>query len=114
MERSKNTELAKRINQAFHLLNKEISSAQIVDELAEMFGTSKVQAYRYLKQAKENRQKVPIPESSVVFTVKLPPSLIERVKTFAAFKGMSISKVVRTALEDFLAKRPHDQRKEAS
>jgi len=114
MERSQNVELAKRINVAFHLLSKKIPSTEIVDELAKMFCTSKVQAYRYLKQAKQNRQKMPVPESSVVFTVKLPPSLIKRVKTFAAFKGMSISKVVRMALEDFLAKRAHDQRKEAS
>ncbi len=114
MERSQNIELAKRINEAFNLLSKKIPSTQIVDELAKMFGTSKVQAYRYLKQAKQNQQKIPVPESSVVFTVKLPPSLIKRVKTFAASNGMSISKVVRLALEDFLAKTDHGQRKEAS
>jgi predicted DNA binding CopG/RHH family protein len=113
MERSENTELAKRINHAFVLLKKQIPDSQIVNNLAEMFNISKVQAYRYLKQAKKNDQKIPIPESSIVFTVKLPPMLIQRIRAFAAARGMSISKVVRTALEDFLAKKDHGQRKEA-
>ena len=54
------------------------------------------------------------PETSIVFTVKLPPSLIERIRSFARFKEMSISTVVRTALEDFLSKKDHGQRTEAS
>src|SRR5215210_2893409 len=114
MERSQNSELAKRINQAFILLNKGMDHSQIVNSLAEMFGTSKIQAYRYLQQAKNNQQKIPVPESSVVFTVKLPPSLIKRIRTFAGSNGVTISKVVREALEDFLAIKNHGQRKEAS
>ena len=83
--------------------------------LAERFGTSKsIQAYHYLQQAKNNQQKIPVPENSVVFTVKLPPSLIERIRTFAGSNGVTISKVVREALEDFLAIKDHGQRKEAS
>jgi len=113
MQRSKNSELAKRINQALLLLKKEIPHSQIVNDLADMFGISKVQAYRYLQQAKENRQSIPIPENSVVFTVKLPPSLIKRIKNFAQSKSMSISKAVQEALEDFLATKDHGQRKEA-
>lgn len=114
MERSQNSELAKRINQAFILLNKGMDHPQIVNILAERFGTSKIQAYRYLQQAKNNQQKIPVPENSVVFTVKLPPSLIERIRTFAGSNGVTISKVVREALEDFLAIKDHGQRKEAS
>jgi hypothetical protein len=113
MERAPNTELAERINQAFTLLKKQIPESQIVNNLGEMFNISKVQAYRYLKQAKKNNQKIPVPESSIVFTVKLPPGVIRRIKVFAGSRGMSISKVVQTALEDFLAKKDHVQRKEA-
>lgn len=112
--RSQNSELVRRINQAFTLLNKGMEHPQIVDSLAEMFGTSKIQAYRYLQQAKNNQQRIPIPENSVVFTVKLPPSLIKSIRTFAGSEKMSISKTVRTALEDFLAIKDHGQRKEAS
>jgi len=74
---------------------------------------SKIQAYRYVQQAKANKGPIAIPENSVVFTVKLPPSLIERVRNFASFKGISISRVVRVALEDFLAKKDHVQKTEA-
>jgi hypothetical protein len=114
MERSKNSEFAKRINEAFILLDKGMIQGQIVSSLAERFGTSKIQAYRYLQQAKKHQQKLPVPENSVVFTIKLPPSLIERVRTFADTKAMTMSKVVREALVDFLAIKDHVQRKEAS
>ena len=114
MERSQNSELAKRINQAYVLLNKEKPQSQIVEHLVEMYGVSQIQAYRYVQQAKANNGKMAIPEASVVFTVKQPPSLINRVKKFAVFKGMSISKVVRTALEEFLAKKDHGKKGETS
>ena len=114
MKRSHKPELAERINLAFTLLRKKIPDSQIVNQLMEKFGVSKIQAYRYVQQAKANKGPIAIPETSVVFTVKLPPSLIKRVRNFASFKGISISKVVRTALEDFLSKKDHGQRTEAS
>ena len=114
MERSQNSELARRINQAYVLLSKEKPQSQVVEHLMEEYGVSQMQAYRYVQQAKANNGKIAIPEDSVVFTVKLPPSLINRVKKFAGFKGMSISKVVRTALEEFLAKKAHVKKGETS
>ena len=114
MERAQNTELAKRINQAYALLLKEKPIPEIVNHLIERYGVSQIQAYRYVQQARENNGKVAIPETSVVFTVKLPPSLINRVKRFARSQGMSISKVVRAALEEFLSKRDHGKKGETS
>ena len=114
MERSQNSELTRRINQAFTLLKQEVPTPQIVTRLSSMFGISRVQAYRYLKQAKANKGPIPIPEDAVVFTVKLQPGLIKRIKRFAHATGMSISKVVRVALEDFLAQRDHGQGTETS
>ena len=114
MERSQNSELAKRINQAYVLLNRDKPQSQVVEHLMAEFGVSQIQAYRYVQQAKANNGKIAIPEDSVVFTVKLPPSLIDRVKKFASFKGMAISKVVRTALEGFLAKNDHGKKGETS
>ena len=114
MERSQNPELSRRINQAFTLLKEGISHSQIVIRLTNMFGISKVQAYRYLQQAKQNKESIQIPENSVVFTVKLPPTLIKRIKLFARSKGTSISKVVKAALEEFLAKKDHGQKRETS
>jgi predicted regulator of amino acid metabolism with ACT domain len=114
MERAQNTELAKRINQAFTLLQKNKLQPQIVSGLMDKYGVSVNQAYRYIQLAKEINQKMAIPESSVVFTVKLPPTLIRRIKKLSGSKGLSISKVVRTALEEFLAKKDHAKKGETS
>lgn len=114
MKRSQKPELAERINVAFTLLKKELPDSQIVNQLMKKFGVSKIQAYRYVQQAKSNKELMVVPEPTIVFTVKLPPSLISQIRNFANFKGMSISRVVRTALEDFLAKMDHGQRTRAS
>lgn len=114
MERSQNSEIARRVNHAFTLLQKEQELPQIVEKLVERYGISQVQAYRYVSLAKEITEKMSIPESSVVFTVKLPPSLITRIKKLSGAKGLTISKVVHTALEEFLAKRDHGKKGETS
>jgi len=114
MERSQNSELAKRINEAFVLLNKLKEPSQIIDRLMDLYGVSQIQAYRYVQQAKQNKGMIAIPEVSAVFTVKLPLTLINRIKKFAKSQGLSISKVVRTALEEFLAKKDHGKKGETS
>jgi len=114
MERSQNSELAKRINQAFTMLQKENPQPQIVERLIQKYGVSQIQAYRYIQLAREINEKMAIPESSVVFTVKLPPTLIRRIKKLSGSKGLSISKVVHTALEEFLAKKDHAKKGETS
>lgn len=110
MGRAQNTELAKRINQAFTLLQKNKLQPQIVEQLMGKYGVSVNQAYRYIRLAREIDEKMAIPERSVVFTVKLPPTLIRRIKKLSGSKGLSISKVVHTALEEFLAKKDHVKR----
>lgn len=106
--------MARRINHAFTLLNKEIPQTQIAKRLSKKFGTSRVQAYRYLQQAKEIEKRIAVPETSAVFTVKLPPSLIRHIRKYASAMDISISKAVRMALEDFLAAKSHGQTKKAS
>ena len=114
MERSPNSELAKRINQAFSLLQKRKPQPEIVERLRQKYGVSQIQAYRYIRLAREINQKMVVPESSVVFTVKLPPTLIRRIKKLSKSGKLSISKVVHTALEDFLAKQDHVKKGETS
>lgn len=105
MKRSQHSELAERINQAHALLEQQKPHTSIVEQLMDTYGVSQIQAYRYVQQAKAHKQKLAIPENSVVFTVKLPPSLIRGVKEFAVSQGTSISKIVRMALEEFLSKK---------
>jgi hypothetical protein len=107
MKRSENSELAVRINHAYTLLSQRKSHSSILEDLMKSYGVSQIQAYRYVQQAKEQKEHVPIPEKTVVFTVKQPPSLIGRVRSFAVSRGLSISKVVRDALEEFLAGKGH-------
>ncbi|MEJ7831242.1 MAG: hypothetical protein WKF91_23755 [Segetibacter sp.] len=114
MERSQNMELAKRINQAYALLKKEQPPSQVIAHLMKQYGVSQIQAYRYVQQAKEINGKLAIPEASVVFTVKIPPSLSSRIRKFANAQRMTISKVVSAALEEFLAKKDHVQKRETS
>jgi len=114
MKRSQNQELAKRINHTFTLLQKERPQPQIVARLMQQYGVSQIQAYRYIGLARAITGKMVIPESSVVFTVKLPPTLIRRIKKLSGSKGLSISKVVHTALEEFLAKKDHVKKGETS
>jgi predicted regulator of amino acid metabolism with ACT domain len=114
MERAQNSELAKRINHTFTMLQKDNPQPQIVEKLIQKYGVSQIQAYRYIALAKEINEKMEIPERSVVFTVKLPPSLIRRIKKLSGAKGLTISKVVHTALEEFLAKRDHGKKGETS
>ena len=114
MKRSQNQELAQRINRAYALLKKDMSSEGILDSLMQEYGVSRIQAYRYLRQARENQEPVPVPEQSVVFTVKLNPSLIKGIKAAASSMGLSISKVVKMALEEFLSKPDRGEKKETS
>jgi hypothetical protein len=102
--------LVKRINQAFAMLQNNKPQPHIAERLIQKYGVSQVQAYRYMQLAREINEKMAIPESSVVFTVKLPPTLIRRIKKLSGSRGLSISKVVHTALEEFLAKKDHAQK----
>ena len=114
MKRAQNSEIVKRINRAYLLLHKEQSQSEVIQQLMETYDVSHIQAYRYVRQAKTNNGEIAIPESSVVFTVKLPPTLIGRIREFSRFKGISISKVVHTALEEFLAKKYDDKKGETN
>src|SRR5207253_2843604 len=69
-----------------------------VEQLAHACSISPRQAYRYLEQAQRLKQPVPPTEAKLAFTVKLPHSLVRRVRAFAAAKRLSISEVVSRAL----------------
>jgi hypothetical protein len=62
------------------------------------------------RQAQSGR--VPVPEATVVFTVKVPARLADAVREHARLSGRTISAVVAQALEEFLARgrRNHPRR----
>jgi predicted HicB family RNase H-like nuclease len=98
MPRASESQKAERLNRARGLLLHTDQLADAVEQLARDCSISPRQAYRYLEQAQRLKQPVPPSEAKLAFTVKLPHRLVQRVRTFAAAKGLSISEVVRRAL----------------
>lgn len=97
-----------RVNAAAGLLAAGASVAECAQLLAERFGISVRQAHRYAEQAAASGPTA-VPESMVVFTVKLPAPLVARVRERARETGTTISALVAQALSEFLA-RSHRKR----
>ena len=98
MPRASETQKAERLNRARDLLLHADQLSDAVEQLARDCSISPRQAYRDLEQAQGLKQPVTPTEAKLAFTVKLPHSLVHRVRTFAAVKGLTISEVVSRAL----------------
>src|SRR5664279_4891344 len=98
---------AERVNAAAELAESGVSGVEATRTLAARYQVSARQARRYVDAATSGR--VPVPEPSVVFTVKLPASLAVRVREHAREAGLTISAVVAAALLEFL-RRPRPRR----
>ena len=100
--RASDAEKTERLNHARELLRQYEELPDAVERLAKRCSISPRQAYRYLQRAQRLRQPVPVTESKMAFTVKLPVSLIERVRSYAGRKGLSLSEAVSRALQSML------------
>jgi hypothetical protein len=89
---------------AVDLLKKNASLQEVVSSLVRRAHVSVRQAYRYVHQAQQAQRRLPLPEAKAVFTVKLPASLIGRVRRQAHHQGQPISDWVSEALQAFLAR----------
>lgn len=86
------------MNQAFQLLTRGLPPAEVVTRMAAELGASARQVARYV-QAAQRQGELQIPEAKEAFTVKLPSSLIKRVRKAAAAEHNSISNWVAQALD---------------
>ncbi len=102
MSRATQIEQTVRLNRARALLRELPALAAAVERLARECAISPRQAYRYLQQAERLARPVPVAEAKQAFTVKLPGSLIRRVRWYATATGTSISDVVSRALAAWL------------
>ena len=104
-------EHAERVNAAAELAEVGVPVAGAARVLACGFGCSPRQARRYVDQAAASGR-VPVPEATVVFTVKVPARLAAAVREHARLSGRTISAVVEQALAEFLARgrRNHPRR----
>ena len=96
--RASDAQKAERLNRARALLLRGVPRSDAVEQLARGCSLTRRQAYRYLEQAQRLKEPAPRNEEKRKFTVKLPPSLIQGVRAYAATKRMSISEVVSRAL----------------
>ena len=101
-------EYARRVNAAAEQLESGVPVAEAARLLAERFSCSARQARRYVERAAQAGRTV-APETTTVFTVRLPATLVARVRERARESGSTISAVVALALTEFLA-RGHGKR----
>ena len=98
MPRASDVEKAERLNRAWALLRQVDQQSDAVERLAQDCSISPRQAWRYIEQAQQLKGPVPPGEARLAFTVKLPHSLVQKVRAYAATKRLSISEVVSRAL----------------
>ncbi|SRR6266498_3954190 len=94
-------EYAIRVNRAVELLA-ACSAADAVRALKAEHALSERQARRYVNAAIERPGGVMVPERTVVFTVRLAPSLIAGLRAVARARGQSLSATVSEAVERYL------------
>jgi hypothetical protein len=94
-------EYALRVNRAVVLL-RELSAADAVRALQGGFGLSERQARRYVNAARERPEGVAVPERTIVFTVRLAPSLIGGLRARAGAAGQTLSAATADAVRGYL------------
>jgi len=102
MGKSSNLERAKRINSARAFISRHDTTAKAVSAMIDQYAISKRQAYRYIQEAKMIRKDVPVPDTKIAFTVKLPQNLIQALRQRAKDTGKTLSEIVTRSLEAFL------------
>ena len=98
MPRATDAQKAERLNLARTLLRQQARLPEAAERLARGWAVSKRQAYRYLEPAQQLQQPVPVGDAKVSFTVKLSRRWVERLRTYAASTGWTLSEIVSRAL----------------
>src|SRR5258708_17577648 len=94
---------ARRVNAAVQLLAAGLDPSQTRRRLVQRYGVSERQAHRYVERAR-SVGRMEVPEASEVFTVKLPVSLVRRVRRHAVASARTLSSLVAQAIEELLAR----------
>ena len=102
--KSRADEYAQRVNEALALLEEGWQSSEVAQKLARRHDVSMRQGWRYVREANERSGPLEVPEPKVVFTVKLPAGLVERVRDVATKRGKTLSALVSEALEVWLGR----------
>lgn len=100
---------ARRVNRAMELLEEGQAPADAARQLARQFEVSERQGWRYVQEAAERSEPLDVTGPKIVFTVKLPENLAERVRAAAATHGKTLSALVSEALEAWLKRLRHNR-----
>lgn len=103
MARSTKAEKARLLNASHRLLAEGTERSEAAQMLSREFGLSLRQAYRYLEQAADLGHPVPVEEASIPITLKLPPSTVRLLRSYAATSGLTLGEIVTRALGAFLS-----------
>ena len=103
MVRSTKADKARLLNAAHRLLVRDMALSEAAQRLSGEFGLSRRQAYRYLEQAADLGQPVPVEEASIPITLKLPPSTVRLLRSYAARSGLTLGEIMTRALRAFLS-----------
>lgn len=101
LRRAHADEYAVRVNRAVELLV-DLSAADAVRGLQAEYGLSERQARRYVNEALGRPEGVAVPERTVVFTVRLAPSLVAGLRECARSGGVSLSAATAAAVRAYL------------
>jgi predicted DNA-binding transcriptional regulator YafY len=102
MTRSTKADKARHLNAAHRLLERKTALSEAAQRLSREFGLSQRQAYRYLEQAAELGEPVPVEPASIPITLKLPPSTVRVLRSYADRSGLTLGEIVTRALRAFL------------
>lgn len=103
MARSTKADKARLLNAAHRLLAESTELSGAAQTLSREFGLSLRQAYRYLERAADLGHPVPVEEASIPITLKLPPSTVRLLRSYAASSGLTLGEIVTRALGAFLS-----------
>ncbi len=92
-----------RLNAAHALLAQGTSMAEAAMELSRDFDLSRRQAYRYLAAARSIGRPVAVGEPTVAATFKLPGSVIDALRGYAASSGLTLGEIISRAVSAYLA-----------
>lgn len=102
MTRSTDAQKAERLNAAHRLLEGGTELSDAATTLARDYGLSRRQAYRYLEEAAMIGHPVPITESSIPITLKIPGSVARDLRSYSAASGLTLGEIVARAISRFL------------
>jgi len=98
MPRADEAQRVTRLNLAFEWLQLGLSPPEVVRKLVVATSISPRQAYRYVEEARQLAAPLGAVDTKIVFTVKLPQSLVERLHQYAESTGQTLGHIVSQAL----------------